>query len=163
MAREEHAREDLMAEATGLLPRLELQVPGEDQPVVAGWKPNGWLSVYFGESPVYHFDASGGLRRAYRDGRLFRVEGPQVVALDRQRSAEASQLLRQPLAPEAQSDLLNELRQRLTGLARAVAAGEVTVLREVSDTCHATEQLLAAVRSAARGELSTDWKAPKRR
>lgn len=162
MAREEHAREDLMAEATGLLPRLELQLPGELEPVVAGWKSNGWLSVYFGESPVYHFDGAGGLRRAFRNGRLYRLEARSLCELERHRSEGASALMRRRLSDEEQAEFLAELRHRLAGLAEALASGAATVLREVSDTCHALGQLLEAVQLAARGELSTDWKPPRR-
>ncbi|MFM8286339.1 MAG: hypothetical protein ACKOGA_06385 [Planctomycetaceae bacterium] len=162
MARQEHSREDLMAEATGLLPRLELRLPGEPDPVVVGWKSNGWFSVYFGESPVYHFDGSGGLRRAFRDDRLYRLEARGLCELERQRSEGASVLVRHPLSAEQQAEFLAELRHRLTGLAAALESGAVTVLREVSDTCHAADQLLAAVQLAARGQLSSDWKPPRR-
>ncbi|MEK6236256.1 MAG: hypothetical protein N2C14_16240, partial [Planctomycetales bacterium] len=64
MARREKDREDLIAEATALTERFEAVVEGEKEPVVIGFRPNGCGSVFFGPSPVYHFNSQNLLRRA---------------------------------------------------------------------------------------------------
>ncbi len=69
MARDESSREDLLREATALVERIEL-VPHATDPliaasdlfdkhIVAGFRRDGALSVFFGEDPVYHFNAEG--------------------------------------------------------------------------------------------------------
>src|SRR5204863_2544475 len=76
MAREESSREDLLREATALVERIELIPNGStsDGRIVAGFRRNGALSVFFGEDPVYQFNAAGELRRAYTDGKLLKAD-----------------------------------------------------------------------------------------
>jgi hypothetical protein len=74
MSRNESDREDLMAEATALRRRVQLQVPGEALSIIAGFRDEGRVSIYFGPDPVYHFDEQGRLRRAFVAGRLYRTQ-----------------------------------------------------------------------------------------
>jgi len=74
MARSE-PESDLMRDATGLVRRVELDWPGDDRPLVAGFRRDEVLSFYFGESPVYQFDADGRLRRAFLDPDRYRTQG----------------------------------------------------------------------------------------
>src|SRR5688572_26999220 len=68
MSRRESDREDLLREATALVERVELLVPGEGEPVVAGFRRDGSLSVFFGPEAVYQFNSAGELRRAFAGG-----------------------------------------------------------------------------------------------
>ena len=79
MARIESDREDLIREATALQQRVEWAVPGEPEPVVTGFKRDGSLSVYFGQDPVYQFNPTGQLRRAYVEDFLFRTQGDTLA------------------------------------------------------------------------------------
>ena len=89
-------REDLLREATALVERIEL-VPHRDrqfdasEPIVVGFRADGALSIFFGDDPVYQFNAAGELRRAYCDGLLFKaVQRPAGFArarADGERSA----------------------------------------------------------------------------
>ena len=49
MARDEDSREDLLREATALVQRVELQVEGFAEPIVAGFRRDGAASFYFGQ------------------------------------------------------------------------------------------------------------------
>ncbi len=126
MARQESDREDLFAEAVALTRRLEGTVLNASDPafagkLVLGLRDNGWLSVYLGSEPVYHFDARHRLRRAYVDGWLYRTQGTTLARLQRSRSATETTLLRTDLAPpellrfrERMQQLLRDLASHLT-------------------------------------------------
>jgi len=99
MAREESSREDLLREATALVERIELIPKGStsDGHIVAGFRRNGALSVFFGEDPVYQFNAAGELRRAYTDGKLLKADRGCLAALQRVRTQNQVQLVRHEL------------------------------------------------------------------
>ncbi|HEX6986957.1 MAG TPA: hypothetical protein VF170_16385, partial [Planctomycetaceae bacterium] len=133
MARHEADREDLLAEATALVRRAELALPGSPEPVVAGFRRDGGLSVYFGGDPAYHFDPAGRLKRAYRGGRLYRTQGETLAELTRDRTATETALLRRDLTPEETESFLTEMSVRLALLGAAVERGEARVGRRVPD------------------------------
>ena len=60
MARHAQRRENLLRDARALTPRvlLQLTVLGKSVEVFAGFRGDS-LSLYFGEDPVYHFNAAG--------------------------------------------------------------------------------------------------------
>jgi hypothetical protein len=89
MARTEADREDLMAEAVALVRRVELALPGQDEPLVCGFRRDGSFSVYVGQDPVFHFDSRLRLRRAYRGGKLYRTQGDTLAELTRVRRPKA--------------------------------------------------------------------------
>ncbi len=129
MARHEADREDLMAEAAALRPRVELAVPGEPVPVVAGFREAG-MSLYFGGDPVYHFDEAGRLRRAFCGGRLYRTQGTTLARLTRLRTAAATELVRHDLSPAELDDFRRAMIRRIVNLAAMLDAGECEILRE---------------------------------
>lgn len=131
MARHESDREDLMREATGLPRRVSLALPGSAEPVVAGFRRSGALSVYFGPDPVYQFDAAGGLRRAYADGFLYRTQGSTLARLERQRSEAAVTLSRHDLAPPELAAFLQSMADRLRGLRDHLTGADATVIARV--------------------------------
>src|SRR3954462_9073696 len=99
MAREESSREDLLREATALVERIELIPNGStsDGHIVAGFRLNGALSLFFGEEPVFQFNACGELRRAYSDGKLLKADRGRLAALGRVRTQNEVQLVRHEL------------------------------------------------------------------
>jgi hypothetical protein len=166
MARDEHDREDLLAEATALVERVELRHSRGAEQVVAGFRRDGALSIYFGADPVYHFDVLGRLRRAYRAGRLFKADGGRLAALDRRRETGQTILLRHDLDEAEQAAFLSELRNRLRTLQSAVRAGLIETVRQVPQDADVVRRLSAwldqfasATRIAAHAgrARSTDW------
>lgn len=123
MARHEADREDLLREATALVDRVELFVPGMEEPVVIGFRRDGSGSVFFGAEPALHFNAAGELRRAFADGRLIKAERGRLVALTRNRLPEEVQLVRDAWNDERTGEFLAAVQERLARLQEALRAG----------------------------------------
>lgn len=123
MPRDEHDREDLLAEATALVERLELALPGQADHLVAGFRRDGGLSLYFGADPVYQFNPQGQLRRAFVTGRIYKADCGRLAVLDRRREAGQVVLLRHDLTDAEQAAFLAEMRAQLNALASDLAAG----------------------------------------
>lgn len=141
MAREESDREDLLREATALVERVELlpsstavdstdTLPSGD-PIVAGFRANGSLSLFFGADPVYHFNASGELRRAYVGGVLVKAAKGQLASLERVRTESEVQLVRHPLSAEDQARFLEAMSQQLRGLAALLERDDFELVGQV--------------------------------
>lgn len=120
MAQEEHDREDLLAEATALVERVELRLAIFSAPLVIGFRREGAASFYFGAEPAYHFNSAGLLRRAFASGLLYKAERGRLVSLDRRRAAGEVQLVRHPLTDEETQTFLAALTARLLALREAV-------------------------------------------
>ena len=133
MAREEQDREDLLREATALVERVELQVAGSDEPIVAGFRREGQMSLFFGADPAFHFNSRNELRRAYAAGRLIKAEQGGLVALKRVRSEEEVSLVRHELDTAETTAFLDLARGRLLKLRAAMAAGAFTKVGQVPD------------------------------
>ncbi len=131
MARHESQREDILREATALVERAELSVPGETEPVVIGFRRDGAVSIFYGSEPVYQFNAAGELRRAYVGSLLYKARQGGLVELNRQRSAEAVVLLSRELSPEECDTFLQQARERIAGLARDIADNSAAIQRQV--------------------------------
>ena len=131
MAREVHQREDLLREATALVPRvlLKLSLEGRDVQVFAGFR-GAALSLYFGDDPVYHFTAAGELRRAFIGDRLIKAEQGRLVSLERVRSPEESTLLRRDLDADTERLLMQQLWRSLAQLYAALQAERFAKLGE---------------------------------
>ncbi len=127
MARHAADREDLFAEAVAMTRRLAGRWSAEGPLIVAGFRENGWLTVYLGPDPMYQFDAEGRLRRAFRDELLYRTQGTTLARLRRERTSETTELLRYDLT----SGELAEFRQIVYGdlqpLVKALADGRFLV------------------------------------
>jgi hypothetical protein len=133
MARQESDREDLLREATALVERIELAAV--DRPdaehVVAGFRRDGALSIFFGVDPVYQFNAAGELRRAFRDNQLFKAAGGRLTALRRTRREGEVHLLRRDLTAAEQEQFLSDMATRLRTFAEHLAAGAFAVVGQV--------------------------------
>jgi hypothetical protein len=130
MAREESAREDLLREATALVERIELVMPAGTH-VVAGFRQDGALSLFFDDDPVYQFNAAGQLRRAFAEGRMLKAVRGNLIALNRVRTAEEVQLVQYPLSNEEQHALLATMSAQLTDLAAALRSDRAQVVGQV--------------------------------
>lgn len=138
MAREESSREDLLGEAVALVERIELVPRGSatsaltsivpQTPIVAGFRHSGAVSLFFGEDPVYQFNAQGELRRAYRRGLLYKAVGGRLASLRRDRSESKTELVRRDLTISEQAELVADMLAHLHELATLLSAGDFDVL-----------------------------------
>jgi hypothetical protein len=131
MARQEEEREDLLAEATALVERIEFLLPGYPQPAVAGFRSNGCVSLFFGADPVYQFNTLGQLRRAYVDGLLYRADRGRLASISRSRLSDRVQMTRSDLDVETQSRFLGEMRAHLDVLRGALESEQCEILGQV--------------------------------
>lgn len=132
MARQEHPKENLLREASGLPDRVELSLDNGDRHVVIGFRSEMAASCYFGEEPAYHWNHAGQLRRAYVDGQLIKAQRGQLVALRRHRSDDQVQLLSHELTADELAAFLDRLEQRLHQLQTAIDTGNLRVIGQVS-------------------------------
>lgn len=120
MAREEHDREDLLREATALVERVELSVAGFDENVFAGFRRDGGASFYFGQDHAFHFTSDGKLRRAFREGLLYKAEQGRLVALARRRTPNEVALVRRPSNAVETTAMLAEFQRRAAELSESM-------------------------------------------
>jgi hypothetical protein len=142
MARGESNHEDLFAEATALVERIEL-VPADSTAVVAGFRKNGEFSVFFGDDPAYHFNADNELRRAYCDGLLIKANSGRLASLRRVRTENETQLVHHVFSDAEQEAFLAETTRRMEQLEVALTneafelkgqvPADTDVLRRVSN------------------------------
>lgn len=97
MARIESDREDLFAEAVGLVRRLEGQTDPAQPHLVVGFRPDQTLVLYLSPDRMYQLDPAGRLRRAYVEGRLYRAQGQTLACLTRTRNERETVLYRRDL------------------------------------------------------------------
>ncbi|MGQ0634829.1 MAG: hypothetical protein ACT4QC_09480 [Planctomycetaceae bacterium] len=154
MARREAAREDLMREATAYAHRAEISFTGEPCPFFVGIREDGGFALYFGEDPVYHFDAQGRLRRAFVEGALFKSRGDTLARLERQRTASAVTLARHDLNQHELQQFLDSMQARLARLREAINRREIEILRQAPANGRFGERLAAALVLTADGLLS---------
>jgi hypothetical protein len=153
MTHEESPREDLLREATALVERIEL-VPRVEagqssltvfpgRTIVAGFRRNGALSVFFSEEEVYHFNAPGELRRAYLNGHLYKAVKGQLVVLTRLRTPEQVELRSQPLTVAEQAAFTARMSKSHAALASDLAADNFVVQRQVPPNVDVVARLRA--------------------
>jgi hypothetical protein len=131
MSRQEHEREDLLREATALVERVELTIPGQYEPIFIGFRKDGAASFYFGQDRVYHFNTAGQLRRAYLSGVLYKADQGKLVALQRERSATETILARHELSTEQSQTVLDEAQLLLSRLSAAITTAAIKVTGQV--------------------------------
>jgi len=133
MARQESDREDLLREATALVERIEIIPAGgeEGDRVVAGFRANGALSIFFGDDSVYQFSESGELRRAYLNGLLYKATQGRLVSLRRERGPDRVELVSHELDSAELEALLAEMRSRITSLQQMILRGGYEIVGQV--------------------------------
>ena len=124
-------REDLLREATALVERAELTVPDFAEPIVVGFRNSGAASLFFGPELVYQFNTVQALRRAFRDGLLYKADAGQLIALRRERTPTEVALIRSPLSDEQTVEFLSEMHSNLGRLRRALDSGNFKLSAEV--------------------------------
>src|SRR5687767_11977524 len=126
LAASESDREDLLREATALVERAELKLPGFVDPVVIGFRRDGSASFFFGADPVYQFNSAGELRRAYIGGLLYKAEQGRLIGLSRERSQTETALIRHELTADKAAVILESLRTDLDRARESLEAGTYT-------------------------------------
>jgi hypothetical protein len=132
MSRRESDREDLLREATALVERVELKLSGKEDSVVAGFRRDGAASFFFGADPVYQFNATGELRRAFVGGLLYKTDGGKLVEMRRERTAKAVELRSRQLDAAETATFLTQAEAALDRLKSALAATQFEVVGQVS-------------------------------
>jgi hypothetical protein len=130
MAKRESPREDLMRDAVALVDRIEFTSSGT-APVVVGFRRDGSVSFYFGEEPVYQFQANGVLRRAHLNG-IIKAENRRLVRLEKRPTHGEVHLVRRPFDATEQRAFLEHALWRLRELGRQMDAGQLHVSRQMS-------------------------------
>ena len=133
MARFEQDREDLMHEATALVRRVELQLPGHSDRCVVGIRRGGEVSIFVGADPVFQFNAAGELRRGFWNGRPIKAERGRLVQLERRRTDAEVQLVRHEFTDAETTQFLQLAAATLNLLQQALHTDELIVLKQVPD------------------------------
>lgn len=158
MARNEADREDLMREAVALTERVELSVPGFEELITIGFRSNGAMSIFVGQDPVYQFDPSGRLRRAFMDGFLFRSQHSGLARLERVRNESEVQLLRYDLPPQECSAFQQGMKNALSRILSQLQEKTVRVERCVPEAA----DLLPVIQIAIVAILNVgEWLSPE--
>ncbi len=135
MARETHDREDLLRDATAFVSRVQLKLPSSRSPVevFVGFRSDGAASFYFDQDPVYHFNRSGELRRAFVDELLIKADSGQLVTMRREREGGEVAMVTRALTGEQQAQFCRHALQQLGELREALELGRATVEGSITD------------------------------
>jgi hypothetical protein len=163
MSRHDSDREDLLREATALSERAEWEVAGWTEPVVAGFRSRGELSLYFGSDPVYQFNCARQLRRAFREGALYRSQGTTVARLVRTRTAEQTVLERTDLEPIDLQAFMEVATARLRQLLDALQSGQVEVRGQVPPDGDLRPKVIIALQEILTGSIRLSPAMPTKR
>ncbi|MEM9353926.1 MAG: hypothetical protein AAGA92_13010 [Planctomycetota bacterium] len=124
MAQRPEKREDLLRDARAMPRRVMLHCvlePGGDElEVFAGFRSNGALSLYFGEDPVYQFNAAGELRRAFVDDAIVKADGGRLARWGRENRAGQVEMHRHDLTDDEQRALLERMLNLIGRLRQAI-------------------------------------------
>jgi hypothetical protein len=132
MARRSQDRENLLRDATALVPRvmLRMSILDESCEVFAGFRGEA-LSIYFNADPVYHFNSWCELRRAFVDGRIIKAECEQLFVWEPQRSADTVTMQSRAFSPVEQQEFGANLLERLAELRTALEQKNCELLGQV--------------------------------
>jgi hypothetical protein len=130
MARQSHHREDLLRDATALLPRILLQAKILGQPceVFAGFRQPESLAIYFDDDPVYQFNSQGELRRAFVSGQIIKADKGQLVAWERSETLDQTAMLSRRLNIESTHELVNAMLARFAELKASISNGNTNIV-----------------------------------
>ena len=137
MAKQTHDREDLLRDATGYTRRIELRVPRVDPTVFCGFRPDGALSIYWGQDEVIQFNSSRELRRAFFDNRMLASYHHRLYWLNRSPTAR-TRLTREALPEQAAAAFLALWEQRCKMLLAALTDGTCDVLGQAPEDSEIT-------------------------
>jgi hypothetical protein len=142
MARLAQDREDLLREATALVPRVMLRMPmcGATCEVFAGFRA-GAASLYFGADPVYHFNSEGELRRAFVGDHVIKAAAGRLHVWQVERTTEEVAMQSRVLAPAAEQEFGAALVSRLAELRETLTRQEFELVGQVPADSQAVDQL----------------------
>lgn len=120
-----------MREATALVRRVELQLPGQSQTCIVGFRRSGEASIFVGADPVFQFNRAGELRRGFWNGRLVKAERGRLVQLERRRGETEIQLVRHELSDEEAADYSQLATETLNLLRKVLQSGAFTSLKRI--------------------------------
>jgi hypothetical protein len=123
--------EDRMRDAVALVERIALSDSQCTSKVEAGFRRDGCLSLFFGDDPYYQFDSECRLRRGFVDGRIFLTQISGLKALNRERDAETTTLVRHDLSTSEVDQFLRKMLDHVGRLRRAIVSGDLHVERQV--------------------------------
>jgi hypothetical protein len=143
MARQSHHREDLLRDATALVPRILLQLTIQREPceVFAGFRQPESLALYFDDDPVYQFNSQGELRRAFVAGSIIKADGGGLVAWERSETLDQTAMLSRRLSLAETQEFSKSLLARLADLKTAITCNEFTIVGQVPPDGDAFDKL----------------------
>lgn len=159
MARQESPREDLIAEATAFIDRIEF-TPQDGDLIFAGFKRSGGLSIYFSEDPVYQFDDQGRLRRAFKSDLMYRSQGTTLTLLQRVRTEQETVLQSRDLSVDDCNAFLTEMATTLTAFLSMLQENKLIVGRHVSQSGEPAQALIERVTTAIEAAIQTKALSP---
>ena len=140
MPRQESPKEDLMRDATAFVERVEFSQKSGDS-VVVGFRSAasaesdaspGDVSFFFGEEPVYQFNAACELRRGFVDG-IVKAEKGSLVRMSKARTNGNVEMRRHEFTAVEVDDFLMAMQSRLRTLLDEIGNGDVKVLRSIPE------------------------------
>ena len=134
MARQEQERENLLRDAKSLPERAELIVANRNENVFFGFRREGSCSVYLGTDPVYHFNSTGKLRRAFVKGLLYKADRGRLASLKRRRHDHEVQLQRHDLTHLEITVFCQQIEQDLAELKKAIQSNQYKLVGQVPET-----------------------------
>jgi hypothetical protein len=152
--RQEQDREDLMAEATALVERAELNVPPWAEPITIGFRRDGSSTFYFGPEEVYQFNSRQQLRRAFHEGHLFKAVEGKLIQLRRERAPTTVHLLSRDLTREETADRLLRVRAVLMQLVAACRAGQATLVAQIPADADVVQRVLSISDALIKAEIA---------
>jgi hypothetical protein len=150
----ERDREDLLAEATALVERIELRLSDGAEHVIIGFRANGCGSVYFGAEEAYQFNTAGELRRAFREGELYKAERGRLVRLTRLRAENEVQLRRHDLDDAATATFLDHMASNLERLRLSLGQQSFRVVGQAPAGIDIVERAAAWVNDLPPGAIA---------
>jgi len=121
MAINREPRENLMRDATAYARRLSIENSAEPKPVFAGIRQQGGWSVYFGEDPVYQFNAQSQLRRAHFKNQNYAAAAGKLLLLHRDRSGGHVEIQR-IYSAETERCIVDDCRNRVYALVELLSS-----------------------------------------
>lgn len=143
MARHAQDREDLLRDATALVPRImiRLDIHGAKCDVFAGFRKGSAISLYFGSDPVYHFNNHGELRRAFVGGMIQKAQQRKVFEWQQSRSEAKVTVRSRSLTSAEQQTFGDQLFERVAQLRDAIRTSQFVTIGQFPDDGDAIVQL----------------------
>ena len=143
MAKQTEDRENLLRDGIAMPVRGRLFL--EDSEIVIGFRPDGQLSLYWDQDPVYQFDASQRLRRVFLDSNRFKVEKGRLFRLAKTAQGNDAttsrlRLVSEPISESEETLILQKLTDRLQQINDALTKTCLTTGEQQLQTVGLTDQ-----------------------